>query len=604
MKQRIWQILLSFVLLLGALGLFHWEKQRQAAPMPEPSAWGGYYENPFVLTLSAGRDGKIYYTTDGSTPTRDSAPYQGGIPIENRSQEPNVYNAIPNIVPQWQDIPPVSAPVEKGTVIRAIFINERGIESEILTQTYFVGLQPPEQGLTLSLVFEDEDFFGEDGLYVTGKAYDDWYLSGGNAEEAPIPNFEKRIEVAAVAELLDGSGDILNQSIGVRLQGNSSRGIEKKRLILTAREEYSGSQVFGAQLYEGVTTHSVMLKDALPDAIAAELTTDRAVATQRSIPVRVYFNGEYWQDTYMLERYDKQYFRQHYDVDQRMLVKSGVMDEDSAAVAELDYYNEFLYWVGETDFSDEAQWAQVQKEADIQSYIDYIAINYYLCNYDFSQWHNYVLWRSPTSGGSPYRDMRWRWCIYDIDALFYAQYTDFPGKPSEINIFNCVFPQTDIILNQNTLFVALRRNPDYCRQFVLSFMDIGNNNFSPEQVEPVLKKYGYSLDWMENYFLERPAYAAKYLAEEFGLTGSLETVTIQTAQPEMGTVQVNTSVIDLSSGTWSGKYFTDYPITVTATPKDGYTFIGWKGASDETTSTITLSMEGSPVLEAVFEKTK
>lgn len=604
MKQRIWQILLSCVLLLGALWLFHWEKQRQAAPMPEPSVWGGYYEAPFTLTLSTGGNGKIYYTTDGSLPTIDSTLYQGGIPIEDRSQEPNIYNSIQNVVPQWQDYTPNPTPVAKGTVVRAIFVNELGVESEILTQTYFVGLQPPEQGLTLSLVFEDEDLFGEDGLYITGKEYDDWYLSGGSSEDAPIPNFEKKIEAAAVAELMDHTGDVLNQRIGVRLQGNSSRGIEKKRLILTAREEYSGSTVFDTQLYEGTTSHSVMLKDALPDAIVAELTAGRAVATQRSIPVRVYLNGEYWYDTYMLERYDKQYFRQNYNVDQRILVKDGVMDEDSAATAELDYYGEFLDWVAHTDFSDEVQWAQIQQEMDIQSYIDYVAINYYLCNYDFSQWHNYVLWRSTTSGNGAYNDMRWRWCIYDIDALFYALYTDFPGKPSEINIFNCVFPQTDIVLNQNTLFVALRQNPDYCRQFVLSFMDIGNNNFSPEKVAPVLEKYGYSLDWMENYFLERPAYAANYLAEEFCLTGSLETVTIETAQPEMGTVQVNTSVIDLSSGTWSGQYFTDYPITVTAMPKDGYTFIGWKGASGETEPTLTLSMEDSPRLEAVFAKNK
>ena len=64
---------------------------------------------------------------------------------------------------------PDPRPVEKGTVIRAVFVNERDIASEILTQTYFIGLQPPERGYTLSLVFDYDDLFGEDGIYVTGK---------------------------------------------------------------------------------------------------------------------------------------------------------------------------------------------------------------------------------------------------------------------------------------------------------------------------------------------------------------------------------------------------------------------------------------------------
>ena len=88
-------------------------------------------------------------------------------------------------------------------------------------------------------------------------------------------------------------------------------------------------------------------------------------------------------------------------------------------------------------------------------------------------------------------------------------------------------------------------------------MDMLNNNFAPANVEKVLADYGYTLDWLDGFFLKRPAYAVTHLAEEFGLTGSLETVTVTTAHPEMGSVTVNTSLLDLSSGSWSGQYFTD-----------------------------------------------
>lgn len=94
-------------------------------------------------------------------------------------------------------------------------------------------------------------------------------------------------------------------------------------------------------------------------------------------------------------------------------------------------------------------------------------------------------------------------------------------------------------------------------------MDMHNNNFSPSNVERVLNSYGYTLDWKDGYFLKRPIYAVQHLADEFGLSGTPETVELRSSNSEVGSITVNTSTIDLSSGSWSGIYFTDYPITVT-----------------------------------------
>ena len=153
-----------------------------------------------------------------------------------------------------------------------------------------------------------------------------------------------------------------------------------------------------------------------------------------------------------------------------------------------------------------------------------------------------------------------------------------------------------------SVFASLKANAEFRQQFATTFLDILNNNFAPEHVETVLESYGYDLDYLNGYFRKRPAYAAQYLAEELGLTGSLETVTV-TADPEMGNVTVNTSQIDLSSGSWSGRYYTDYPITVTAQAKEGYEFVGWKGDADTLEPSLTLSMDGGRNLEAVFVKT-
>lgn len=605
MKARKGILWVSCLLLAVACCLFTWFDSKKAAPMPQPSVWGGYYDDAFVLWLSAPKNGTIYYTTDGSMPTTASEKYRDGIRITNRNGEPNRYASVQNVVEDWKNYTPDLTPVEKGTVIRAIYVNSRGIASDVLTQTYFVGLEPPERGYTLSLVFEDDDLFGDDGIYVTGKEYDAWYLSGGSEEEKPEANFWKRLEVPVIAEILDAQGDVMNQKLGLRLQGATARGEVKKRFILVSRSQYSGSEIFETNLYDGVTTHSVMLKYYLPDGIVSELIPDRDISTQDSIPVRVYLNGEFLYDSFMLERYDTNYFRQHYGVDNRVLVKDGIMDEESAANTDIDYYSEFMYWVRNTDFSDPEQWEQFCREADVQSYIDYMSANYFLCNIDFDDEHNYVLWRSPSLGKGAYADKRWRWCAYDVDALEWVANDPSRGASETINVFSYDSsgnPWDDALTH--SIHFALKNNPEYCRRFTLSFMDLYNNNFSPETVGAVLEKYGLSLDWNNSYFKKRPAYAVKHIAEEFGLTGALETVTVTCEHPEMGEVTVNTSQIDLSGGSWAGQYFTDYPITITAEPKDGYQFLGWKGDADEASSTLTVAVDSGITLEPVFAKNK
>ena len=261
-------------------------------------------------------------------------------------------------------------------------------------------------------------------------------------------------------------------------------------------------------------------------------------------------------------------------------------------------------WISETDFALEENWELIQEKMDVQSYIDFFCINHYLCNLDWSEKANCVLWCSTEDTGEGFSDMRWRWCIYDIDNLPDAAAHFGEDQIASVNTFTARTPWINTQTNELSLFVELKRNPEFCRQFVLSFMDILNNNFAPDKTEAALQKYGYGMDWLNGFFQKRAAYCAEHLAEEFQLTGNPETVQIACRDPEMGSVVVNTSRIDLSGGNWSGQYFTDYPITVTATANDGYEFLGWKGDAQSTEETITLSVDGGISLEAVFAESK
>ena len=82
---------------------------------PTFSLESGTYIEPDPIKLSAPGDGKIYYTVDGSNPTEESLPYMGPIPLETGT-----------------------------TVISAIYINENGIVSDVVSNTYNVELDVPD----------------------------------------------------------------------------------------------------------------------------------------------------------------------------------------------------------------------------------------------------------------------------------------------------------------------------------------------------------------------------------------------------------------------------------------------------------------------------
>lgn len=590
---------------------------RQVA-RPSLSCESGFYTEPFELEISSEPGTAVYYTVDGSVPTADSFLYTGPIRIYDRSPEENVYRSVRNVTKDWLNYEPEETPVGKAYILRAVAVSGDGSVSEPVTATYFVDMDSYRQSRVISLVADPDDLWGEDGIYVTGREYDAWYLNGQSGEE-PERNYGQHgrdYEVEASFEYFSEELTFA-QNIGLRITGASNREDPMKNFTLYARKEYGGSNNFDGKIFSDVSSHKLTLRQGHANTFCQTLVRDRDIATQRYRCVSVFLNGEFWYNTSLLEKYDACYFEERYGIDRSNIVvnnQGGVgegTEEDLALRREIDGF------VESHDLAEPSAYEAFGRLVDLQSYIDFICANVYMDNMDFSESGNVIMWRSREKGFGEYEDGRWRWALYDLDAAGWGDYIYWGlDTQQEKNSFSLQPRFVEQPVNQQRIFQALKRNPDFRGQFVLTFMDMVNENFSYEKVESEIEEYdralqasggGTRIDWgredYEEFYRNRAGYITAYLGEEFGLSGSLEDVTLSVDDPAGGMVVLNTIEPDLSSGSWSGRYYTDYPVTVEARPAPGYVFAGWEGEMDSQESRIQVPVrEGGISLQAVFQK--
>ena len=559
---------------------------------PKFSRLPGFYDREFDLSLSYLPGWTIYYTTDGSIPNESSVQYLEPIHIYDRSNEPNVYRSIPNFTLDWYYDEIDTTPVSKGVVVRAVAFGPQGECSDVVTGTYFVN-QSSDGLAVLSLVGDPDDLFGDNGIYSTGRLYDEWY-QGDRTGEEPEANFNIHgLEVPADAELFLDETLYMSQPVGLRILGASQRAQRFKRMSVISRKQYSGSKVFYKEIFPDKKTHAFGLRSGFENAFSMYLSQDRDVAYQASFPVRVYLNGEFWYDTYLQERYNETFFRETYGVKSAEFIKQGMTDE----------ITEFL---SKNDLSDDSAYREFDRIVDIQSYIDYLCINIYLANADYSDMDNIAMWRSLNiNNRNKYADGRWRYCLYDLDletALIRSESGMEDISDAEYDSFHNMADWSQPV-SEWPMFTALKKNENFCRQFVLSFMDMVNTDFDPERVEKLLKDWDRDITYDNGFFLDRPELITGYMADEFGLTGTPESLKISVNDSHKGIIIVNTCAPELKNGKWEGKYFTDYPVTLKAVPKEGYRFARWEGgvASDADTIEVTVP-EGGISVKAVFRR--
>ena len=619
---------------------------------PAFSHEGGFHPHGFDLALTLPehqQDAQIYYTLDGSTPGPDNGRrfFEGQtIRIEDRTDEPNDLSMIrTNDIDEFDPLndgwkPPVGQ-VFKGTVVRAVAWAPDAKPVRVATRTFLVGadLQERYRLPVVSLATDRDYFFSESaGIYVPPN-----FWERGEDSERPV-HFEF---------FENGGVPVLAQDAGVRIHGGTSRARPIKSLRMYARRSY-GESWFEYPLIPDAPADRYkrfLLRNSgndwdmayFRDALMQRLVEHTSVETQYYRPVVVFLNGEYWGIHNIRKRYDHRYFETMYGLAREDLVHlEGDAEVKEGTSSDRRGFQQLREMIDGDDVNHPQIWQVVRDRVDLENFRDYHIANIYFRNTDWPG-NNIDFWRKRTSGpqdgARSGHDGRWRWLLYDTDFGFNLNYHYVQGHDVReqhntlsfaINGANTSWPNPDwsVQMLRGTL-----RNASFRQNFINRFADLLNTAFSPDRViaeidamyetlkphmpEHVnrwrgpesIQEWEDEVESMRDFARKRPDAQRSHIVSHFRLQGTVA-LTVDVNDPDGGHITVNT--LDIRPGRtgipeqpwpWSGVYFRDIPITVTAEPAEGYEFAGWEGTSRTTESVTIRTFDPDLSLKAFFHPT-
>jgi len=551
----------------------------------EFSVKGGFYNDYVILELRS-PGARIYYTTNGSKPTRRSKVYDKPIVVKST------------------------------TAIRAIARKGRR-KSNIKGHTFFIGEEPSTFPVVSMLVPPQILFDEENGLFIEGPDADSSYAKFG-------ANFWSKKEVKINCEIFETDGTCVYRSnSGFRLFGGMSRLFPQKSIVLVARDKYGKKRIKHKIFGKGTPKkHKYLVlrnsgsdwgKAHLRDKFMTSLVDDWDIEVQDSRPSHVYINGKYWGIYNIREKVNRFYLQEHTDVDKDSLdlMEHRMNRKRGSAI----HYQKMLKFMKENDLSDPTSYAYLNSLMEVENFIDYKVAQIFFDNQDAGG--NIKYWRPQTPTG------KWRWILYDTDwgfglhderayrnnSLAFHTKENGPAWPN---------PEWSTFILRKLL-----ENKEFEEKFINRFCDALNTSFENNNVEAKLdehinmlspeidkhlkrwklsrKKWEYELKVMKKFGKERPNFTRMHLMEKFN-TGAIVNLEIES---QIGGYVVLNGNVKIDNSVFEGKYFERIPVALRAVPNFGYRFSHWEGLSFKNVDhelIVSLEKRKRTILKAVFEK--
>ncbi len=531
----------------------------------------GFYQGPQTIELSANENTPIYYSLDGSEPTKISTLYTKPIKINS------------------------------NTVLRARIISD-GYRPDLITNaSYFINEK--SELSVVSLIINPDDLW--------------------NKRKGIYSNFENReIEAPAHVEYFDTTNTgllklAISKSATTRIAGKTSRRQPKKSFSFFATNEDGLGQRFNYPIFRdkeiedfgglwvradatsGRNVSELWVGERFKNELLYEVNRQMngQVDMQAYEPVSVFLNGQYWGLYNLMERKGKDFiFNNHGETEVDILTSS-----DAKAVSgNISEYDQMIFYIAQNDITQNSIYQEILNQIHVDSYIDYWVNETYCGARDISV--NIRYWKSK----SP--DAKWRWISYDQDSWYTAQEESLNYYLDKGKVF--LFER--LMKNQTFREDWINRMCDYLNkgfkaQNVISLVDKITERIAIEvdrdrirwQDSMLYIKKGERISWIKDYAVKRPEFIRKHIIDYFKLDHGVSDIKV-IQNVSMGHVRINS--IDIHESLWTGKYIEDIPINIEAIPNKGYAFDRWKGKSLPKERSIRVKTKKNKKFIPIFKK--
>ena len=516
MRQYIRRFIIHLVLwicLVFSLVFYCRNLDEQNNQEIELSSESGFYSVPFYLEITSDFD-KIYYTLDCSDPDENGILYNNPILISDASNNDNVYSMNKEICLDYSNeylqeylgidsyfgyrLP--NKKVDKATVVRAIGVRENGEKSVIKNAIFFVGYENKtgyKNTNYISIITDPSNLFDyNDGIYILGKHFRNDYLKNVDENTWIDPNVgwwpanyhmkHSRWERPCDIICMNSKGDILLEgSYGIRIQGGASRGCANKSLNIFSRKQYGNyplsvvlsenNSISSVNLYNGGSGDQIShLRDYLINNIIAGLE----LPTRNFVPYQLFLDGEYWGTYWMTDRFNEEYFLNHYGIIPENLIMIKNWNVEIGSDEDIKMFRNMMDYIASHDMSEISQYSEAKKMIDIDNFINYYAVEIYIANWDWPN-NNVISWRSIQPANEKYSDGLWRYIVYDVNEGMK------PGREEDDYI--------DYAADRDDMFASLLMNDEFKMRLEERLVYLARNNFNPSRVDEMIDKYEFEM---------------------------------------------------------------------------------------------------------------
>ena len=462
----------------------------------------GIYAQGTEVTVQVFRKGTIYYTMDGRDPAENGEnvqEYTGPLILETTA-DGKAYHLC--FFCQYDD-GSLSEIHERNYVILG--------EDRQITTDYIVCIQG-----------EDYDLFSdEEGIFVRGNQYYEYWEEHPDLDENNViipANYFSNKELEVHAVIFTGQGqEIVSQNCGLKIYGNVTRAKNQKSFRLIARYDYDKENEFAYIFFDHLTSDNTgsaisayqrlslhnagndngygFIRNTLCNEIAKQAGfPDVLVSRSASVYVNDRYMGVYW----LQNDFDDKYFKEKYgSYDGEMIINEGTLssvtiDEEKDEVVQENAraYNEFCDWLIESNVNDPEVWQRVTETIDVDNLIQYVAIEYYISNFDWPK-NNVKIYRYVPIAGEEYQegtvfDGKWRYLLFDLDYGMGLQFLGWFGRTAtEESLEELLYDDTKAYAK---MFTKLMEREDCRNDFITAVLNLGNGCFAPDNVNHVLEE--------------------------------------------------------------------------------------------------------------------